>query len=622
MRSVGLRGTKGAILASCALIIAIAVFAFALRSSATLPLTWDEGDAFNRGSQLIAWLDALLLSPPELRAKSDADASKREQEARRYFSALPSRGALFAEEPLAAAFPHVVYREGHPPGASWTIALSRRVAPALGLSMASASSYRVWFLLLFATAVGAVFYRVARSFGLGTGLLIAVLIVSSPRLFAHAQIAGGDSLLISSWALAWSLFDAARRSWRYATLWGVAIAISLSAKFSGFILPIPFALVALIELLRRRNREQTLACARLAFGFALALAIFFAISPVLWRAPFKGFAAFWTLNTERSEFNIPIYFFGEFYSPTRPLPWWNGFFWPLATLPSSLLALCCFGFFRRGRRVIWGREGFERAFWTAVALAVALPITRGFPGLPVHDGSRLLIASTLFWSIPAGLGARWLALRGSRFVARQIANVNNRERRSRRRRRFLRASTCLIALVASHNLFVLIDVAPQYLSYYNALIGGVVGATRRGFEPTYYWDALDAEVATGLRAAVDRSRQSGDSSGLLFGSFSSQTLDYYAQWNAFGTEELATISEPSSVGSLTQFGYYVVQNRPSGLTPFDVAVIKDAQPIFIKRVKNPGLSRLFRQTQPGVVVLRVYDMRDVLRVVSQPPDQG
>ena len=597
---VNFKGSTRAVASSFALAIALATLLCALWSSARLPLTWDEGDAFNRGSQLIAWLDAVARSPARAsESPFRASSSRRELDARRYFSAFPDRSSLFGSEPLSAAFPHTIYREGHPPGASWTLAFGRGLWLALGGSGSTATGYRFGFILLFATSVGAVGYRVARSFGGVAALLAACFIVTTPRLFAHGQLAGGDSLLISSWALAWSLFDGARRNWYCATLWGAALALSLTAKFSGFILPLPFALVACVELIRRRARSEAFVCARLAYGCVIAVALFFALSPPLWRAPISGFITFFNLNTERADYNIPIFFFGEFYSPQRPLPWWNGFFWPLATLPGGLLAFVALAFFRAGRRARAFAPEFARAFWSAVALAVALPITRAFPGLPVHDGARLLIASTLFWAILGAVGARTLLV----ISAKKSATPR-------------RAARALVAFVALANIWSLLSSAPQFLSYYNVFVGGVVGGTRLGLEPTYYWDAFDREVTTALRAKIKESQSRGEPSGVLFSAFSSQTLDYYADWNVLGEKTLETISEPTRFESLDRFGYYVVQSRPSGMSPFDLAVIQQANPIITKRVKNAAISTALTADPPSVVLLRVYDMRDVMKIIS------
>ena len=611
------------------------------------------------------------------------------------------------------------------------------------------AAFRFGPIFLFALSLAAVFYRVARNWGRFAAILTVVGIVSIPRVFGHAQLAGGDSLLISSWLLAWAFFDAALASKRGAVLLGGAVGASFCAKFSGFaiLLPLTAAFVAALRTRRRvgtrvlggarklgevkemgemerggrvgseskegedgrkeekgkedkggkEGREENdegkapakrrdgvgASIGRFGLAAAVAAAVFFAANPPLWSRPLANVETFISLNLEREEFNIPIYFLGKFYSPTRPLPWWNGFFWLATTVPTTLLAFAALGsvattFGRKredganrgngqvgssggnaGNNAIiasaLGGEGElptsasggadelatsasggagelrrrgRRSAGLALAFAATLPLVRIIPGIPTHDGARLLIASFPFVAILAAFGASVLVERsgGRRRLGRLgrlegLGGLKGRERNGGATARGRRGATSRLltqAVVASAFAVGFVDLirsAPQYLSFYNATLGGVVEAPRRGMEATYYWDAFDADAVAWLNAEIDAARADGRPVGVLFGAFSAQTLDYYRRWGTLATAETATISEPNALAARERFGFYVVQRRPSGWTALDLALFKTARPIYRKTVRNP-LELCPSGARREVVLLEIYDFRDVERVLT------
>ena len=556
-------------------------------------LSWDEGDYFDRAERFDAWLETVAVGPQGV--ESCAGATPLGAEARRYFAGLGSRRALLSEGAIAAAFPHTIYREGHPTGATLLCALGRRAYDGLRLPASGKASRRFGAIAFFGAALGAVFYRIGLSFGVWRALAAVLLIGTSPQVLGCAQFLGGDSILISSFLLAWSFYDGARYSTRRAILWGAALALAFCAKFSGFLILAPFFVAALFEL--RRSRRVF---ARLAFGVGVAFALFIALNPPLWRAPFSGLATFWRLNTTREGFNIPIWFFGNFYTPQSPPPWWNGFFWVAATTPALTLALGLWSLTPRAGRVQALRNvGFDRAFYLAIGFASIFPLVRILPGIPVHDGVRLLIASSPFLGVLA-----------------VVACVRTRAR----------VFSVLLCVATTISVVDLARSFPQCLSFYNACVGGVGGAERLGLETTYYWDALDADFARFLRARLESARDGKDPNdrdpdGVLFGAFSSQTLEYYRLWNVFGTANLGTVSNPADVADLARYRFYVLQVRPSGFSPLDFALLKSAKPVYVKRLR-PDLWRFLRKdrARAGAPVAFVFDVRDLERLVKKEVD--
>lgn len=547
------------------------LFLGTLHLASTAPLTWDEGDAFNRAVRVEEWFRALVAGPERTRREDPREVDGERRELRLYFSTLPSRAALFSPKTLEIGFQHLIYREGHPSGASLAIAFGDVATHALPWSIAEKTRFRTGSVFLFCAAATLVFWRVRRDYGGAIALATTAFVLFSPCVLGHVFIAGGDSLLISSWLAAWALFDSARRSAKGAVFWGATLAVSFCAKSSGFLLVLPFACVTLAGVATRRvvGREV----ARLAFGLVVGVALFLFANPPGWRDPFATASTFWRLNTERAEFNIPIYFFGELYSQTRPLPFWNGFFWLVAATPALSTLLAGFAllalFVRRGDAS--SRVGTATAF----LLAITIPLARIVPGIPVHDGARLLISSVALWSLLGGLGGVRLAL----WLASRVSTEKGALRRGV-------AWGCLALCVAPSAVDAL-RMRPQFLSFYSAFVGGVEGATRLGLEPTYYWDGFDAEVASRLRELTADARAHGRPDGILFGSFSSQTLDYYARWGVFGDVRVATVSSPAAAQNVGQYGFYVLQRRPSGYVAFDLTLLKEGRVLLRKNARNP-----------------------------------
>ncbi len=606
-----------------AILLSVLIFVATSFSASRLSLTWDEGDAFLRAASVANWFEAFIVGPRDVAVKPALSGSRSEQYEnylRSYFSSFPSRSRLISDEALRIGFPHAICREGHPAGYSIALALGERGTSFCRGIVSEKLGFRIVGILLFSLALGLVYSRVALPFGRLAGITSALGVLFCPRVFAHAQIAGGDSLLISSWLIAWTLFPRALASSRGAVLWGLALGVSFSAKFSGFLIVVPFAATLLFDRMFSRDpsRLQARRPARFALGVCVGFAAFFAVNPTLWSRPIAGLATFWELNVHRAGFNIPIYFYGRLYSPGNPPPWWNGFFWVAATTPLPTLLLASYG-------AVFGLKRERKAFppidpspidyrrllvFSALALGLTLPTVRCFPGLPVHDGARLLIASCSFWGALAGLGVATLLGYFWRFPA-GVTNASVSFPNPRPARRTF-AALCA-AVVVGVGAIDVVKSAPTYLSFYGAFAGGVSGAFSRGFEPTYYWDALDEETIRSINSLLAARRSDGLPTGVLFGSFSSETLDYYQRWRTFDADVLATISDPGATFNLSAYGLYVAQFRPSGFTPLDLALMRTARPVLRKNVRDPIDPRFGGGRGNEVAILEVYAIEDVCR---------
>ncbi|MBQ1455736.1 MAG: glycosyltransferase family 39 protein, partial [Thermoguttaceae bacterium] len=489
------------------------------------------------------------------------------------FGALRSRppAESFDKEELRKSFPGVVTVEGHPCGYVLTIAAGRHLARGW---LAPRQARRFGPILLFAAALGVVFYRLAREVSPAAGFFSIAAILMIPGVFVHAQLAFCDSIVLSFWLLAWGAFRPALEKRRCAALFGLAIGACAAAKATGLIAAATLLPLYAVILTRRRGFRRGAASAALAL--VCAGLVFFALNPPLWHHPIAGMSRFVYLNTHRESYNIAIEFLGKRADLNHPLPWWNTLFWLAVTVPPGLL----FGMILAPAAV--RRRRGAGTVYLAIFCALTLLAVRAIPGLPVHDGTRLFIAAFPFAGIAAGCALARLFEQGG---ARRAASL---------------------AILAG-SLYGPILYFPNGLSYYNALIGGAGGAEARGMEPTYYWDSLSGEVLEWLN------RHTPPREAVLFAPFSTATLDLYRRdgkltANCMTLQRLRDAVAKKKAGeevSIPRFRWYVLQSRPGAYSPIDKKLLANKSPVLTVRVGAGALG------EPGAVVLRVYRFSDL-----------
>jgi len=501
--------------------------------------------------------------------------------------------AILRAEQIPQQWPYTTQREGHPAFYGMVIAVGRWASAGWLRPLDAA---RFGPMVLFSLAAGAMFYRMWREYSAAAAVGSVAALMLLPRMFAHAHFASLDGPLTSCWILAWATFTPASRGdalrarwvqaisqWTYAVFWGIVLGATLSCKATGWLAPLSFVAWALIY--RHRAAAKTL-----AVGLPLAVLTFFVLNPPLWHDPLHGWVEFFDLNLHRATrlgLNIPVQFLGESHHLGNPLPWYNTLLWTAVTVPVGTLLLAAIGILA----VVW-RCRRDRAGVLLVANWLVLVIVRALPMVPPHDGVRLFLPSFAFLAALAGVGCH------------EVLSWTVQRRRARR------LTVAALALFYAGSASSLFWYAPQWLSYYNLLIGGLPGATAAGMEPTYYWDGLDRSVLDWLEA------NTGQQEKIYFGSASAENLELMRRWGTFrrGTQFDA---EPG------EFRWYVMQHRPGPWPwqPIDPWLIEHCQPAHRKTIRPPALRRLlqgwgFDVPQPwrlDVPLLEVYDYQDYLR---------
>jgi hypothetical protein len=342
------------------------------------------------------------------------------------------------------------------------------------------------------------------------------------------------------------------------------LGLTLSCKLTGWLAPLPFVVWAAVY----RDRAAARA---LVVGIPVALATFVVFNPPLWHQPLAGLVKFFSLNLHRPpELNISTQFLGRMYNLDFPLPWYNTLVWTAVVVPLGLLALAMAGLAHVGRHARSEPAGVLVALQWAVLL-----VARALPGVPPHDGIRLFLPSFAMLAALAGLGCH--ALRRSPSTVRRL----------------------FLASVFALSATSLLWYAPQWLSYYNLVLGGLPGATAVGMEPTYYWDALDPSVLDWLE------RHTPPGEKISFGSAPPENLALLRKWGVLRRDY-----RQDSPG---RFVWYVIQRRPSAWEPCDQWLIEHARPAFQKTIRSGG----WGPWRLDVPLLDVYPYAEYLRACRE-----
>ena len=515
-------------------------------------MAWDEGFTVEREERLREWFSRVGGESSPLGWAWTPWLSKLDRRATYLREAGSSASSPWSRASLR--FYWQFAREepnGHPPFyallglAGW--AATHRALPPL-------ESYRIGPAALFSITVGVIYAVIARRQGRAAGLLAAVGLLTMPRVFAHAHLASYDVPILCLWFMAVASFLKATEagstrgghwspSWGWTIAFGAAWGCAAATKLTGWFLPVPL----LAWTIFHRDRRGVVA---LAVGGLVASVLIYALIPTWWADPIGGLRAFFRSNLTREQLKpIPTVFLGELY--LFSLPWYNTLLWTAIATPPATLALAIVGM----GRVVAGRFR-DRSGTLWLACWAFFMILRALPNAPGHDGVRQFLAGFAFLACLAGIGLEAIGAGLDRVASPKSA-------------RALRIAILGLTLAAGgwstwrHH--------PLQLSYYNALIGGLSGATKAGMEPTYYWEAVTPDVRDWLNENTPEGRK------VAF-CFPAIAFEYLHHWGQLRPSHLTTLAQAPA--------WYVVLNRPGHLLYPKESVgqflLDHAEPVFVK----------------------------------------
>lgn len=373
---------------------------------------------------------------------------------------------------------------------------------------------RVGSAVAFGILVWLIGFATARWYGNLAGWGASIALVLMPRVFGHAHLAALETTLNLTYTLAilsvahkWS-HDRAP-TLRTAAICGICLGLALLTKIQAIFIPIPIAVWALI------NWRHKALLPLLVWGL-VGLLVFFCGWPWLWLDPVGNVLKYLGHASERS--SIQVWYWGQAFAD-RNVPWHYPWVLFATTVPIGLHALGVWGVIARRNPVCDPhREGEAPA--EPLGLPASIPnqppqtsnpgepspvragtprpqppahpprispqcliltnilfplIMFSVPGVAVYDGERLFLIVYPLWAIFIGRGctACWSWLQ---------------------RRLSPRLAAVLLTLFLAAQSVGLWQLAPCWLSYYNAAVGGLWGADKLGLPVTYWGDSVTRKL--------------------------------------------------------------------------------------------------------------------------------
>jgi 4-amino-4-deoxy-L-arabinose transferase-like glycosyltransferase len=269
---------------------------------------------------------------------------------------------------------------------------------------------------------------------------------------------------------------------------GISFGLAMLTKVMAIFILIPLFLWA--QIFYRNKYSNNLFCM-----FTIGPIIFVLFWPWLWHNTFTRildyFAFFFLMESP-----LKTFYFGQAYSST---PWHYPLVMTLVTVPIGILLLALFGIWKsirgkreegRGKQNILTSEAilpakrssiFHQSDTFGSLLLFNILFFLGFfalPGTLVIDGVRYFLPIFPMLAIFAGLGFYHFRLRIS----------DCRFKTANRKSQILNGIVLIIVFLLP--LIAIGTYHPYQLSYYNELVGGIRGATRLGFETTYWGEVI------------------------------------------------------------------------------------------------------------------------------------
>lgn len=491
-------------------------------------MAWDEGFTVEREERLQEWFGRVVGGVSGENRAWSPYLSKLDRRSAYLRDAGPAADSPWSRESLR--FYWQFAREepnGHPPFyallglAGW--AVSHHVLPPL-------ESYRLGPAVLFSMTIGVLYLVMAGHYGTMPALMAVIGLLTMPRVFAHAHLASYDVPTLCLWFLATAAFlraaappeECPGRRWPWTIAFGVAWGCAAGTKLTGWFIPVPLVVWALLYRDWRAARA-------LVLGGVVAAVVLYAMVPTWWAAPVEGLRAFFVSNLGRQQLKpIPTIFFGHLY--LFSLPWYNTLVLTAILVPPLTLVLALLGV----GRALAGRLRDRVATLYLLCWGFFM-VLRALPNAPGHDGARQFLASFAFLACLAGIGLQGLQSGLARLATPRLARAG---------------ALATLAVASLGGAWSTWRHHPLQLSYYNVFIGGLAGAARAGLEPTYYWEAVTPDV----RDWLNRNTTPGRTVAFVFPAV---TFEYLQRWGLLNFSHLTTLAEGPQ--------WFVVMNRPGHL---------------------------------------------------------
>lgn len=369
----------------------------------------------------------------------------------------------------------------HPPVAKYVFGITYYVfrswlgptdAARVGTGLFSAGIVVCWFILAF--------HHLGRRRGLYVGTLAAVFLLLTPRFFFHSHAATLDVPVASMYVVAATLALLAERSAKAGFWVGPVFGLALATKLNAPFLLVPQVLFAALirwGAPRQPGRGFQLPPIPVYLLWMLVAGplVFWLVWPWLWFDTIARLGAYFGFHL--NHYGIYFLYFGQVFHAKPFAPWHAPFVMAAITTPLAISALSITGVaygLKLVRARLKDRFGFDSELRREGDLLLFTMLHAPFAILVValsggakYGGEKLFAPFFPFWCLLAAYGA----LR----ISESLQTVGKAV--------WARAVT---GLAVASCLGLLLRFGPYALSEYNALTGGLRGATATGFERQYY----------------------------------------------------------------------------------------------------------------------------------------
>ncbi|AXA34812.1 hypothetical protein BRCON_0035 [Candidatus Sumerlaea chitinivorans] len=422
----------------------------------------------------------------------------------------------------------------------------------IGLAMTALSGYgipemqamRLPIAGAFALTVALIYLIGARAFGRMGGLVAALCYGLMPRVFGHAHIAASETLFALTLILfTWAYLAGVKRP--FMAVWcALAFALAVNTKVTALLLPLPAFLWG--QIYHRRDYATN------AF-FMLFIAPIFAwlLWPWLWYDPLGNFSEY--LRFYATHQSTAVFYMGQkwgyIYGP--PAPWHYPLVITAIGTPPWILALAILGI-----ASAWAHCKSRSVPMFFFLMAGAFIAVCSMPKAPKYDGERLFFGAFAFLALLAGGGYEWF-----------VEGIARRTWVPAMLRRWIRPLAALLFFICvGVGVATIRWVHPNELNYFNLLVGGPKGAYERGFETSYWGEAVNEEVIEYLNSLT---KPGTKFKPLALNELAFQNLQGWGLLSSEGVYAAAT--EP--------FDYYILQVRQGFFGNLERALHYGAEPL-------------------------------------------
>lgn len=499
---------------------------------------------------------------------------------------------LIISEPRAALSPQAIDyfwhgKDQHPGLVKLTAAVTSRLAVHVLPAWAVPLTYlRTGTMFWVGLALGGM-YLLLRWAGLG-----AVAAIFAPAaLFFMPHVFGASHLLaLDAPALA-TCFLAVAAGWWFvergslgrAILAGLAFGVALATKINGFFVPVvvlPYAFA-----LRWRR-----AASLFASYVVLGPLVFWLTWPWLWHNTLERLASYLAFHWHHWE--IGVLYFGKIYTLA---PWHYPLVMTAITTPpvTLLLALAGLGgsvFAQRRLVKRWRASGGGGAdpavpqscaslpgtpadrLWSLAAWALVVNLVPNMlPSTPKYGGVRLFLPAMA-----------WLAVLAA-FAVQPLVEWARRGLRLHASQRWV-ASAVVLAVGLLPSVSYVAHFYPYELSAYNVFIGGLPGAAKAGFEPTYWGE-------TYLQAARWLSQHAPEGAVVWIEPPGVESVVRMYKYLGELRPDIRTCAGPAAFATAD---YAVSQNKPTEFTEIVKRLVASRRPVWVDELDGVPLVYIWR----------------------------